>query len=69
MSKLIGNLNLATSPWGPTQAAKTNETVVLQSESPLVDLVQSDRERVTSPAAVISVNSDRNKADAFLAQQ
>ena len=48
---------------------KNNETVVLQSESPLVDLVQSDREPVTSPAAVISANSDRNKADAFLAQQ
>ena len=48
---------------------KNNETVVLQSESPLLDLVQSDREPVTSPAAVISANSDRNKADAFLVQQ
>ena len=43
--------------------AKKNATNGLQSEPPLVDLVHSDRECVTSPAAVASVNCDQNKAD------
>ena len=40
------------SSFSPT---KNNETNVLQSETPLVDLVQSNSEPVTSPVAVISV--------------
>lgn len=43
--------------------AKKKATNGLQSDPPLVDLVHSDRECVTSPAAVASVNCDQNKAD------